>query len=361
MKKEFLKKIKLPDKPGVYLFKKGKNILYIGKATSLKDRVRSYFSGDISQTRGLVIAKMLQEFDTVEHIATDSVLEALILEAELIKKYQPKANSKEKDDKSFNYVVITKEKLPKVVVMRGQSIKSSAKKIGSSSVFGPFTNPSQLHEAMKIIRRIFPYLDDKSKNYLEFYKQINLIPDLDDRKLYLQNINDVALLKYSLHPDPLLNKERVNSIRIEAYDIAHMSGKNMVGVMMVVENGLANKGEYRRFKIRGQVGANDTGALTEVLDRRIGHPEWKYPDLIVVDGSTAQINFARRVLSKYGMEVPIVAVTNKERHKPEDIKGDSKIVRKYEREILLANSEAHRFAITFHKLRRDKNFLPKLK
>ena len=408
MKKEFLKKIKLPDKPGVYLFKKGKNILYIGKATSLKDRVRSYFSGDISQTRGLVIAKMLQEFDTVEHIATDSVLEALILEAELIKKYQPKANSKEKDDKSFNYVVITKEKLPKVVVMRGQSIKSSAKKIGSSSVFGPFTNPSQLHEAMKIIRRIFPYLDDKSKNYLEFYKQINLIPDLDDRKLYLQNIkniklffsgkkrqiltnlkkemkmyakarefekageikrqlfalqhiNDVALLKYSLHPDPLLNKERVNSIRIEAYDIAHMSGKNMVGVMMVVENGLANKGEYRRFKIRGQVGANDTGALTEVLDRRIGHPEWKYPDLIVVDGSTAQINFAKSVLSKYGMEVPIVAVTKNERHKPEDIKGDSKIVRKYEREILLANSEAHRFAITFHKLRRDKNFLPKLK
>ena len=87
---------KLPDTPGVYQFLYKGKILYIGKATSLRDRVRSYFSKDIATTRGPLIVKMLSEFDTIDHIKTDSVLEALILEAHLIKKYQPKYNTKEK-------------------------------------------------------------------------------------------------------------------------------------------------------------------------------------------------------------------------------------------------------------------------
>ncbi len=417
MKIETFKKIKMPNKPGVYFFRREKEIIYIGKATSLRDRVKSYFGKDLIEARGPVILDMVFKADKITWQETDSVLEALILEAELIKKYQPKYNTKEKSDKSFNYVVITKEELPRVIVVRGKDLGNSASlnfsslrpssakrdprelKIQRSSVFGPYTNSSQLKEALKIIRRIFPFLDDKSKNYAEFYRQINLVPDLANRKMYLQNIknmklffqgkkkiilknlekemkvyagrrefenageikrqifalkhiNDVALLK--LEPSAY---GLVPTFRIEAYDIAHMGGKNMVGVMVVVENGVVNKSEYKKFKIRTQKGANDTGALVEVLERRLAHPEWVYPDLIVVDGSTAQINFAKSALMKVDARIPVVSVVKDERHKPKGIIGESKLIKQYKNLILLANNEAHRFAINYHKNLRAKSFL----
>lgn len=379
---------------------KGREIIYIGKATSLRSRVQSYFRQDLMSTRGPVVLDMVFKATGVKFEETDSVLEALILEANLIKKHQPKSNTKEKDDKSFNYVCITREELPKVVVVRGKEIKEriGAKNFRFQSVFGPFPSGPQLREALKIVRRIFPFLDDKSKNYLEFYQQINLAPDLKDHKMYhenikniklffkgkkkeifrnlkkemntyaksrefekageikrqlfaLQHINDVALLK---------NHEfrgNTEAFRVEAYDIAHMSGKNMVGVMVVVENGVVNKNEYRKFKVRTQINTNDTGALSEVIERRLGHPEWPYPDLIVVDGSTAQINTAKKVLAKAGKIIPVVSVIKDERHKPKGIGGDKKFSTKFEKEILLGNSEAHRFAITYHKNMRSKNFL----
>ncbi len=392
------KKYKIPDKPGVYFFLKGKEVLYIGKATSLKDRVKSYFGKDLIETRGPIILDMVFKATSLKWQTTDSVLEAMILEAELIKKNQPKYNTKEKSDKSFNYVCITDEALPKVVVVRGKELKNNDK------AFGPYTSGTQLREALKIVRKIFPFLDDKSKNYLEFYKQINLVPDLEDKKLYLQNIkniklffqgkkkqilrnlqremkeysklrefekageikrqifalqhiNDVALLKYSPHPNPLLAKERGNSMRIEAYDIAHMSGKNMVGVMTVVSDGEVNKSEYKKFKIRTQTGANDVGALKEVLERRLAHTEWANPNLIVVDGGTAQLNTTKKILKNLKLEIPLVSVVKDDRHRAKGIMGDKTFAVKYEREILLANSEAHRFAVTYHKQMRGKNFL----
>ena len=110
----------LPDKPGVYFFLKGKEILYIGKATSLRDRVKSYFGKDLIETRGPLIVDMVHKASKIEWQVTDSVLEALILEANLIKKHLPKHNTDGKSDKSFNYVCITKEELPKIVVVRGK-------------------------------------------------------------------------------------------------------------------------------------------------------------------------------------------------------------------------------------------------
>ncbi|MEX2013683.1 MAG: nucleotide excision repair endonuclease, partial [Parcubacteria group bacterium] len=102
MKTSDLAKFGLPDAPGVYLFLRGQKVLYIGKATNLKDRVKSYMSKGIFDTRGPLIEKMLEKADTVKFIQTDSVLEALILEASEIKKHQPIYNSKEKDGKSYN-------------------------------------------------------------------------------------------------------------------------------------------------------------------------------------------------------------------------------------------------------------------
>ena len=406
MKYENLKKLNIPDKAGVYFFMKRKQILYIGKATSLKDRVKSYFGNDLIQTRGPIILDMVFQADKIEWQITDSVLEAIIIEANLIKKYQPKYNTKEKSDKSFNYVCITKEKLPKVVIIRGKDVKHRV----FDKAYGPYTSGTQLREAIKIIRRIFPFLDDKSKNYMEFYKQINLVPILDDRKMYLQNIRNIKLFFSGKKKQILKNLQKemkeyarkrefekageikrqifalkhINDValisdtkislpaslfRIEAYDIAHMGGENMVGVMTVVEDGEVIKNEYKKFSARGGSAfggktvlgnskANDTAALAEVLERRLAHTEWSYPSLIVVDGGMAQINAIKSVLSRLNLEIPVVSVLKDEKHKPKDIMGDKKFSIKYKREILLANSEAHRFAIAYHKNMRNRNFLP---
>ncbi|HAE36311.1 MAG: Excinuclease ABC, C subunit [Candidatus Nomurabacteria bacterium GW2011_GWF2_35_66] len=392
MNSQQLKKIGVPDKPGVYFFRKDKTILYIGKATSLRDRVKSYFSKDIIVTRGSHILDMTVKADRVEWQETDSVLESLILEANLIKKFKPKYNTKEKDNKSFNYVCITKEKLPKILIVRGRGMD---KKL-YSKVYGPFPNGQQLKEAMKIIRRIFPYFDNDSlkRNNREFYKQIGLIPEKEfqeniknikllfegkkksivinlkakmaafskskdfenaarirDQIYALNHINDISLIKEEIYGSP------TSIFRIEAYDVAHMGGKNMVGVMTVVENGEVNKSEYKKFIIRTQSDANDTGALEEVLSRRLRHTEWGLPSLIVVDGSTAQVNVAKRVLSRYQFEIPIVGVVKDDKHRPKVIIGNEEIIKIYKKQILLANSESHRFAITFHKQKRNKSFL----
>ncbi len=395
MNSQQLKKIGLPDKPGVYFFKMGEKILYIGKATSLRDRVRSYFSKDLISTRGPAVLDMTVKSDNIDWQETDSVLEALILEANLIKKYKPKYNTKEKDNKSFNYVCINKETPAKVLIVRGRNLDKSLYK----NIFGPFPNGALLKDAMKIIRRIFPYFDNDSnkKNNREFYKQIGLVPKdeyneniknikllfsgkkksiiknlkirmtefskskdfenaakIRDQIFALNHINDVSLIKSDLLED---KNSKLESSRIEAYDIAHMGGKNMVGVMTVVLNGEVNKNEYRKFIIRTQDNANDTGALEEILSRRLRHTEWGLPSLIVVDGSTAQVGIAKRVLDRYQFDIPIVGVVKDERHKPKAIIGDEKTIKTYKKYILLANNEAHRFAITFHKRKRSKSFL----
>ncbi|MBI5139760.1 GIY-YIG nuclease family protein [Candidatus Nomurabacteria bacterium] len=417
MNNKILKKLKIPTKPGVYFFKKGKEILYIGKATELKSRVNSYFGKDLIDARGPVIVDMVFKTNKIDWEVTDSVLEAIILEAELIKKHQPKYNTKEKSDKSFNYVCITREDLPKVVIVRGKELKIDS----FTKVFGPYTSGTQMREALKIVRKIFPFLDDKSKNYMEFYRQINLVPDLNDKKMYLENIkniklffsgekkqilinlkremknyakarefekaseikrqlfalkhiNDVALLRNEhfahmnfspLRPsqntgrDPRGQKIHMGSVRIEAYDIAHMSGKNMVGVMTVVEDGEVAKHEYKKFKIRTQSNSNDTGALTEVLERRLAHKEWLYPNLIVVDGGVAQLNATNNILKKLKIEIPVVSVIKDDHHKPKGLMGKEEYALRYKKDILLANSEAHRFAIAYHKKMRSRNFIKK--
>src|SRR3989338_4366855 len=113
----------------------------------------------------------------------------------------------------------------------------------------------------------------------------------------------------------------------------------------------------KKFKIRTQSGANDTGALAEVLEKRLKHTEWTYPSLIAVDGGTAQINVTKAILSKLNIAIPVVSVLKDERHKPKDILGNKDLAVKYKREILLVNSEAHRFAIAYHKNMRNRNFL----
>jgi excinuclease ABC subunit C len=148
-------------------------------------------------------------------------------------------------------------------------------------------------------------------------------------------------------------------MRIEAYDIAHHAGTNTVGVMTVITGGQVDKSEYKKFKIRSGKGNDDYGNLREMLSRRFNHPEWQYPDVMVIDGGLGQYGIAQEVIKELGIATTIVSVIKDEHHKPKAIHGDEVIIKKHKRDILLANSEAHRFAITFHKQTRAKKFLQK--
>ena len=400
------KKKKLPDTPGVYFFLGPKRkILYIGKATNLRSRVRSYFAADLIDTRGVRIVKMVADAKSIEYRTTDSVLEALILEANLIKAHMPHFNVDEKDDKSFNYVVLTKEDFPRVLLVRGKELEKAWPKGTLLNCFGPFPHGLQLKEAMRLVRRIFPYRDTcvpapeaiaegrrpkpcfnrqiglcpgicagdiDAKEYRKIIKHIilffegkkkTLLKELErEMKAYakeelfeeaglrrkqmfaLTHIQDVSLIK-----DEMRSPDAGRGFRIEAYDVAHLMGGAMVGVMTVVEQGAAQKAEYRKFKIKSVSSSNDTAALAEILSRRLGHDEWQMPKLIVVDGSVAQINAAEKVLHDAGVRIPVIGVVKDEKHRPKQIKGDRELIVRREKDILLANAEAHRYAIAYHR------------
>ncbi len=163
----------------------------------------------------------------------------------------------------------------------------------------------------------------------------------------LEHIRDVSLIKDELRVAP------GGGVRIEAFDVAHTSGKETVAVMTVVHSGEAVKGQYRKFKIQSATN-NDVAALKEALSRRLAHAEWPLPRVFVVDGASAQVNAARRVLRDVGVEISVVGVVKNEQHKPERLVGDQRAIQAYEKDILLANAEAHRFAVTWHRKRRQK-------
>lgn len=402
MKRQDLEKVGLPDAPGVYFFRDSDgHILYIGKATSLRDRVRSYFNPDLIKARGLRLVSMVTIAETVTYQETGSVLEALLLESKFIKEHAPIYNAREKDDKSFSCVVITKEAYPRVLVMRIRDFEKRFDKKDTVAVYGPFASLTQLRDATKIIRRMFPYRDkcevDQGKPC--FYAQLKLCPGVcvgaitqeeykrhisNIRKLFegkrteivrdfekemkerarnhefekaaqarntlfaLEHIKDISLIK-----DEEIVSFKDAAFRIEAYDVAHISGGDRVGVMTVIEGKEKNKDEYRRFKLPEKTN-DDYAGLREIMLRRFNHKEWRYPDLIVIDGGVGQKQTAEKVIAHLGLHIPIVSVVKDERHKPKDILGPSLHVDYHKKEILLANAEAHRFAIGYHKLLRNK-------
>lgn len=396
----------LPNAPGVYLFKRGREILYIGKATSLKNRVRSYLSKDLLQTRGEWLVKMMQEATCVTYQETDSVLEALILEASLIKKHQPRYNAKEKDDSSFYFVVITREKYPRVLLVRGKDLTEYQN--NKATIFGPFPHSSEIRTALKMVRKIFPFRDKckpesgkacfnyqiglcpgvcageiSKSDYQKIIKQLKLFfsgkkksllknlqqemkslaqaqkfelaGKVKQRLFALQHIQDVALIKSENINLVQNNHETEKKFRLEAYDVAHMSGQNAVGVMVVLENGEFQQNEYRKFKLREAKAGDDLAGLREILTRRLKHPEWRWPDLVVIDGGKTQLSLAKKVLKENNLEkTRLVSVVKDDKHKAREIFGDKILASEREREIIKINHEAHRFAITYHRNKRRK-------
>ena len=398
---------KIPDTSGVYFFLGArKEILYIGKATSLRSRVKSYFSTDISDKRSTLIAGMVVKAKTVEWTVTDSVLEAMLLEVNLIRTHRPKFNTISKDDKSYNHLVITNEDFPRVLVVRGKDLTEQFTDKDLKYIFGPFPSASLFKDALKIIRKLFKFYDTKKplgaqsskleRGKIDFNRQIGLYPDVQSKseyartvrhiKLFFEGKKDRVLKELEKEMFALAKKEKfeeaesikrkifalthiqdialikdesriyrdAQNMRIEAYDVSHLAGEDMVGVMVVVESGQPDKSSYRKFKIKTLTNSNDTGALLEMFSRRMTHAEWPLPQLIVVDGSTAQKNVVERVLKKNNVVIPVVGVVKDEKHKPKHIIGAKKLITENEQAILLANAESHRFAIGFHRQTRSK-------
>lgn len=439
----------LPQSPGVYLMKNARGeIIYVGKAGNLKKRVSSYFL-PVRRSLGVGgrpqdgrILKLVQEITKINYKKTDTVIEALILEADLIKKYAPQYNIKDKDDKSFLYVEITKEEFPRVILTRGKNItwlsesQVNVKKEKSKTYFGPYTSASSIREALKIIRKIFPYsihkfrnskhgsrtsmfkhlpilrqMSNQSKNRQCFDYEIGLCPGvcagLISRKEYLKNIKNIKLifqgkkkkilnnlkkemklaaknlefekaeklrrqifaLKHIqdssfIKEDNLIDYLKANSYklkvnkRIEGYDISNISGTSATGSMVVFTNGKPDKNEYRKFKIKTVLKSDDVAMLREVLTRRFSRhkSDWPLPNLVLVDGGKPQVNVARKVLKDCGLKIPVVGIAKgQERKKNEFIDAMPKWAD--ENTLIKVRDEAHRFAISFHKKLREKEFL----
>jgi excinuclease ABC subunit C len=136
-----------------------------------------------------------------------------------------------------------------------------------------------------------------------------------------------------------------------------MGGDSSVGGMVTVQNGEPVKETYKKFILRGKHGGNDLTALQEILERRLKHLEWPLPDIMVVDGAELQCSVAEQALLAAKLTIPIVGVVKNIKHQPERCIGSETLIKRFQKDILLANGEAHRFAITFHRKRRGKAFL----
>ncbi len=384
---------RLPDSPGVYFFKDGRGkILYIGKAASLKKRVLSYFSRPQEAKNAL----MLEKAEKIGFKKTDSVIEALILESQLIKKLQPSYNIKEKDDKSYLYVGISREKYPRVDFFRAYDIARVGRKIKDYRLFGPYTSATALRQSLDILRKILPFrtctkqphrpclfyqmyklpapcnfeispadykktilglvmfLQGKKKRLIQKLKkemretakqkQFEKAGQIRDQIFALKHLQDIAVIK---------REENYKAPhRIECYDISNIGGKFATGSMVVFTDGVMDKDEYRRFKVKAVKKIDDVGMLKEVLQRRFNHPEWPEPDIILVDGGRGQLNGVLAVSKMKDIKVPVVALAKRE--KGVFLYPSEKILPLPENIIIQLRNEAHRFAIKYHRYLRDK-------
>lgn len=183
----------LPDRPGCYLYKNAEGrIIYVGKARNLKNRVRQYFQSSRNLTAKVL--SMVGQIAQIEHIVTDSEVEALILESNLIKKHKPKYNIRLRDDKHYPYLRLTlNEAWPRLVVAR-------AMKKDGSRYFGPFTSSQPMWDTMKLARRLFPLrtCNDPSKHpraCLQYHIGRCLAPCLADFQRdedYAQAVKDLG-------------------------------------------------------------------------------------------------------------------------------------------------------------------------
>jgi excinuclease ABC subunit C len=419
----------LPKTSGVYAFfaknlkLKIKNLklecIYIGKAINIQSRVKNHFQQTSYRDR-----LFMDKVDKIGYLQTNSEIEALILEANLIKKYQPKFNVVWRDDKNYFYVAIAQNEnnVPYVFITHQPNTQHLTP---NTQFVGPFVEGTALKKTLRFLRRVFPYYTQAKHPKIKCtYCHLGLCPGLDpDLAEYKNNIKKLILilkgkrsavlnsLKKEMR-DLSIKKEfeeagktrdRINNLqqvmshtniinttkvggtsdvpptlnkilginkkiyRIECYDVSNIQGKQATGSMVVFIDGAPDKNQYRKFKIKMKNEPNDIAMLKETLQRRFAHPEWPYPDVILMDGGKAQLNAALEIvklensLKIDNWKLKIIALAKGRQELFIEDKTDPIPLKSLPQEIynliLQLDNEAHRFAITYHKKLRKKNLM----
>ncbi|KKP43565.1 MAG: Excinuclease ABC, C subunit domain protein [Parcubacteria group bacterium GW2011_GWA2_33_14] len=409
----------LPKTPGVYFFmSSGKNTpkakklqpVYIGKAINIKDRVKNHFLQPTYKDNFFI-----ENTQKIGFIKTNSEIEALILESHLIKKYQPRFNAVWKDDKNYFFVAITKEKKPIIFI-------THQKNNLHTTYLGPFVEGNALKKILKYLRRVFPYytsgwhplrlctwchlglcpgpnpnlgeyqknikklmliLEGKSNTALKLLqkemRQLSEIKNFEkaakirDQILALQNI--MSHTRVTERTEVKQNWENTEKIlqqllrikkpipKIECYDISNIQGKNATGSMVVFINGNPEKKQYKKFKIKMKNEPNDIAMLKEVLQRRMAHSEWAYPELMLIDGGIAQLHIGIKTKNQKSETKNIKIISIAKGKKELLIEGQKihiplkNLPQEIYNLIVALDDEAHRFAITYHKKLRKKSLL----
>lgn len=371
MSKTLDKKLsELPQDPGVYFYKDQKGqIIYVGKAARLRNRVRQYFQK--SRGRDAKTEALVAEIADMDFMVVDSELEALFLEAEMIRRYMPRYNILLRDDKSMSYIRIDYDSEYPTVTTTRRPLDDGAK------YFGPYLSVQSVRQALKLLRRVFPYATKKTpgQKRASLHYHIGLDPGLEDgrtslddyranlRKLMsviegkrknierelekemkqaskaqdyelaarkrnqllsLQRLSRQVIFSdkefLDISKDHALN-ELVELLsltdfprRIEGYDISHMSGTDVVASMVVFTNGVTNKGEYRKFKTK--INKNDDFYnMHETISRRFKETnvkKWGKPSLVLIDGGKGQLDAAIRARNEAGHTIPFIGLAKRE-------------------------------------------------
>ena len=393
----------------MYLFKGNRDaVIYIGKAANLRKRVSSYFSKKDLGARYGILRNMIKDID---YIVTNSEMEALVLESNLIKEYQPRYNVQLKDDKKYPYLEITNEEFPRILITRSPA---------QHGVYGPYTDVKSLRRVVKMIREVFclrscnydlrkrkpsrPCLDYDLKrcsgpcaghinkeDYNKMVRQVRLFlegrnkilrieveremkkasfhqeyehaGELRDRLTAIESVLKVEEIYHTMKKLKALLNLPALPYRVEGIDISHISGAEATGVITVFENGIPKPGEYRRFRIKFCGTRDDCAMIGEIVERRYRRllkKEIIKPDLILVDGGKGQVGSAVKKLKELGLpNIPVAGIAKRFEHiyiprskTPVAIGPAQKgPVLNFLKSI---RDEAHRFAQKYHHLLRTK-------
>lgn len=357
----------LPSTPGVYFHKSASGeIIYVGKAAVLKNRVRQYFQKGRApdpKTDALVA-----EIVDTDWITVETELDALFLESEMIKRYKPRYNIMLRDDKSQLYVRINMQDPYPYVSFTRYPFNDGAE------YFGPYYNGRAIKRALRFLRKTFPYSTHEiMPKRLCLHYHLGLCPGVEAQKISSQDYKQILrrLIRYLQGDRKKIIKElesemkqaaknqqfeeaaklrnRIYNLRqlqnqivfrdeefmdlskdhalselvtllglphvprrIEGYDISHMQGTNNVASMVVATNGIAHKSEYRKFKMR-LPGNDDFGHMRETMLRRFSgeHKNWPMPDLVLIDGGKGQVSAALNGMKERGISVPTIGLAKR--------------------------------------------------
>ncbi|MEX2006843.1 MAG: excinuclease ABC subunit UvrC [Candidatus Saccharimonadales bacterium] len=361
---------KLPASPGVYFYKdKTGEIIYIGKAANLKNRVKQYFQKN--HTGDPKTKVLISEIADLDFTPVETEADALFLEAELVRRYLPRFNILLRDDKSQLYIRIDiNSDYPTVKLVR-RPLDDGAK------YFGPYESSFAIKRALRYLRRAFPYAENRpvAQKRVSLHYHLGLDPGLEEGKTSLeayrtnlrklmqylsgrrkglvreieremkkaakaQDFEKAAIARNQLAALQQLSRQILFSDReiaaasydkalveimnlldlpkpprrIEGFDISHMQGTDTAASMVVFINGLPDKTAYRKFKMRYK--ANDDFAhMKETISRRlreINRQKWGLPDLVLIDGGKGQLAAALAARDECGLDFPMIGLAKRE-------------------------------------------------